>query len=233
VEIIEKAALAPLLQRARDGDSEAQERLGYYCENGAMDPSGHLLIPIQPEQALAWYEQAAQQGSTQAQNSLSKLLSSDEGIPRDLTAAIYWAKRAVAQGDGAAAFNLGTIYRDQGKPLLALRWYQRSASMGDNDALLQIGLCQLFGFGTKQAIDAARASFTQLLEGDPLYTCQRSRENALYWLAVIELIGPAGGRRRVARARAMLEQANADDDHEQANDILCLIGKSRYLLHAA
>jgi TPR repeat protein len=101
--------------------------------------------------------------------------------------------------------------------------------MGDNDSLLTVGLCYLFGYGTKQDCDAAYRCFKSVVDCGPTTLCQRSIENARYWMAVAHLIGVGNAKKSVTQARKLLEIANADNDHEQANEILNLIGKTRYL----
>ena len=217
-----------LRSAADSGDANAQWELGYYYEEGVKDKSGRLLAAANPEAAIQWYQASASQGHRQAQNSLGVILSSGGEIPIDLPSAIYWSKLAIAQGDSTAAFNLATIYRDMGKPRLAFRWYQKSGALGDNDANLQIGLCHLFGFGTRQDFASALSSFERVITCDPTTCYQRSTENARYWLSVLQLIRGPTTKGNLARVRSLLETANADDDHEQANELLNLIGKTRY-----
>jgi len=211
---------------AARGDAEAQWMLGYWHEDGACDADGLVLVSPNPGQALRWYLAAAEQGHTQAQSAASRLLSGAEGVTPAFDEALAWGKRAVAQGDASAAFNLGTIYRDLGNLRRAFHWYQRSAKMGGHDALLQVGLCLLFGTGVARDAKAARTAFTSLLDADPSTTFQRSREDALYWLAVLDLLGGHHTRHSLVHVRKRLAVANADDDHEQANALLNLIGKT-------
>jgi TPR repeat protein len=211
-----------LTRAAESGDAEAQWELGYYCEQGAVTRSGKTLSPKDRSAAMSWYLRAAEQDHAAAKVSLSNLLS--EGDNPDFQTAISWAKSAVAQGDASAAYNLGIIYRDLGKPKAAFRYYQLAATMGDAEAHLQVGLCFLLGHGTAIDHAAAQVSFQKVLQVPAESVSQRSREDALYWLALLNLMG-LGQRRSVGRAREMLAEANADDDHEQANDILNVIGK--------
>jgi TPR repeat protein len=224
MDVIPRKHWNSLRSAADSGDANAQWELACYYEEGVKDKSGRLLAAANPEAAIKWYQASASQGNRQAQNSLGVILSSGGEVSNDLPSAIYWSKLAIAQGDSTAAFNLATIYRDMGKPKLAFRWYQRSGAMGDNDAHLQIGLCHLFGFGTRQDFASALSSF----ERDPTTCCQRSTENARYWLSVLQLIRGPTTKGNLARVRSLLETANADDDHEQANELLNLIGKTRY-----
>lgn len=214
---------------AARGEAEAQWMLGHWNEEGAGDVTGVVLVAPNPKQALQWYQSAAEQGHVSAQAALSRVLSGAEGVAPAFDQAIAWGKKAVAQGDASAAFNLATIYRDLGKPRTAFNWYRRAATMGDADAHLQLGLCHLFGWGVRQDWDAARAAWASVMDAEPGTTCQRSQEDALYWLAVLDLLGGRHTRRSMAPIRDRLELANADEDHEQANALLNLIGKRRYM----
>jgi len=229
MEIILRRHWTKLNLAAESGDPEAQREVGYYYEFGAKDRSGNVLATASLATAMKWYQASATQGNSGAQSALSTILSSGGEIAQDFPRAIHWAKRAVAQGDSSAAFNLGTIYRDLGKPKLAFRWYQRAGTMGDTDAFLQIGLCYLFGFGTEQDFDSALSAFGRIIASDPATSCQRSKENARYWISVLRLIRGPRTKTAVAQVRSLLEIANADDDHEQANELLNLIGKNCYL----
>lgn len=220
--ISEKQWLA-LAQSAEGGDAAAQWELGYYCENGATSKSGKVLAPQSNAEAVRWFLRAANQNYAPAMVSLSNILS--EGDHPDYKAAISWAKAAIDLGEASAAYNLGIIYRDLGKPKEALRHYQLAASMGDSEAHLQIGLCCLFGQGTSPDPAAAAQSFQRVLKAPSEATSPRAREDAQYWLGLLLAMGH-GQPRSLARARKLLELANADDDHEQANNVLNVIGRS-------
>jgi len=228
MEIIARKKLKHLLALAEAGSAEAQWEIGYYYESGARDGSGKVLVKVDRSEAHRWYMLAAVQGNESGQVALSNLLSSGEKVSRDYKGAIYWARRAIDQGSASGAFNLGTICRDQNKPGMAFRWYTKAVLMGNKDALLTVGLCCLFGFGTRQDFVSANRHLKKLVASKSESVCQRTIENAQYWLAIIHLLGVGGTRRSVIRARTLLEYANADADHEQANDVLNIIGKSKY-----
>lgn len=228
--MIEPYQWSELRTRAQTGHAIAQWELGYCYEFGTTDTDGNVLCAVDPVQACEWYVRAAQQGNSAAQSALSRLLSGNDGVERDFAAAIHWAKKAVAQGDASAAHNLGTIYRDQKKLAMAYRWYARAAAMGSTDSLLQVALCCLFGVGTTTDHLAAQHCLKQIVAAEPETVCQRTKEDALYWLAILRLLGLGNSKKSLTEIRTMLEMANADDDHEQANELLNIIGKSKYLL---
>lgn len=229
MEIIEKDKWEKLLALAENGDAEAQTEVGYYYEEGAVDESDNLLAEKNSLMALHWNTLSAKQGNQYAQISLSRLLSTGEDIKQDYEAAIYWAKKAMKQRNAIAVYNLGTIYRDIKKPAMVFRCYQQAVAMGDKNALLDVGLCHLFSYGTKQDLNAAYNCFQQIIAGDSSNSYQRTKENAYYWMAIFKLVGMGNTKKSVVTARKMLEIANADDDHEQANEILNIIGKTKYL----
>ena len=219
-----------LLAKARRGDPEAQWKVGYTYEEGTTNSVGTTLVKSQPSRALHWYTLSAKQGHTGSQIALGNLLSTGHCVKRDTEAAIFWTKLAIKQGSFSAAHNLGTIYRDLKKPVLAFRWYSRAVDMGNLDSLFQLGLCHLFGFGTKTDYKAANECFKQILNDNTANICERTREDASYWYGIIHLLGIGGTRKSVKKARKLLEEANKDDDHEQANELLNLIGKTKYLI---
>lgn len=225
MEIITASKWKRLNADASSGNAEAQWHLGFLYEEGAQNAAGTLLAKASKASAFSWYEAAANQGHSAAQNALSCQLSSGERKTQEMAQAITWAQKAIAKGDASAAFNLATIYRDLNKLRRAFQWYRRAARMGDAEAWLQIGLCQLFGYGAKQDFASASASFMRIQNVEPHLSSQRAREDAYYWMAVLRLMQAPNKKKNRAQIRAWLTLANADDDHEPANALLHLIGK--------
>jgi tetratricopeptide (TPR) repeat protein len=226
MDTISKKRWDELRSLAKKGDANSRYEVGYYYENGGKDES-NIVVKIDPLKALHWYRLAAEQGEMSAQGALCVLLSSGDKVALDFESAICWAKKAIAQGDASAAHNLGTIYRDLNRQTMAFRCYVRAVAMGDNDSLLNIGLCHLFGIGTKKNINEANKCLNTIISGESTATCQRTKENARYWMAVLNLLDLGCTKKSVKRARCLLESSNVDDDHEQANEILNIIGKNR------
>ncbi len=59
-------------------------------------------VPLDEEQAVHWYRQAAEQGYARAQTNLGLMYENGKGVPQDEEQAIYWYRKAVEQGDGRA-----------------------------------------------------------------------------------------------------------------------------------
>jgi putative methionine-R-sulfoxide reductase with GAF domain len=97
--------LPELLQLADEGDAAAQFALGVRYEMG----SG---VPQDDEEAVHWFNKAAEQDDPGAQGMLGAYYWSGRGIPADLGKAYFWSILAEAGGDEASKSRL---------PLLASR----------------------------------------------------------------------------------------------------------------
>ncbi|KFE60878.1 tetratricopeptide repeat protein [Hyalangium minutum] len=82
--------------------------------------------------------EAAKAGDSRAQLNVGYLYDTGHGVARSRTSALAWYRKAVRGGEAAAANNIGTVYRDEGRLRLAVRWFEKSAAMGDKDALLEV-----------------------------------------------------------------------------------------------
>lgn len=95
---------------------------------------------------------AARAGNLSAQLNLGFHLATGKGVRRSRQGALYWYKRAAGRGYAAAASNVGCLYRDERRSRLAMRWFEKAAALGDDDALLEIAKLCLSAMGdAKQA----------------------------------------------------------------------------------
>jgi TPR repeat protein len=102
--------------------------------------ASRLLERGRIEQAFRLFLEAAKAGDSSAQLNVGYLYDTGQGVSRSRTQAVYWYRRAVRRGEAAAANNIGTIYRDEGRLRLAIRWFSTAADMGDGDALLEMAM---------------------------------------------------------------------------------------------
>jgi len=118
--------LQPLVDK---GDARAQYAMGVMAENG-------FGMPVNLQQAAAWYLQAAQQGNTDAQFNLGAMYEHGIGMPADPAQAAYWYRPAAESGDIDALSNLGVLYeKGEGVPqdkVLALALYNVSVAYEQN-----------------------------------------------------------------------------------------------------
>ena len=226
MDVIKQSDWAASRRDARTGDAFAQACVGSIYAEGALGSDGVMLVRRNRPAAKKWLQKSAEQGCASGQLALSNFLSDIDTKDADFPAAIRWAKRALAQGDASAAHNLACIYRDMRKPSLAFRYFKRAVEMGSDDDLLDCALCYLTGYGVAQDFAHAAECLKRIRALDSERVTRATHENSLYWSAVINLLGLTESKRSVTNARRMLEQANADDDHAQANELLNLIGRT-------
>jgi hypothetical protein len=100
--------------------------------------ASRLLERGKVEEAFRLFFAAAKAGDSRAQLNVGYLYDTGQGVSRSRTHALQWYRKAVQQGEAAAANNIGTIYRDEGRLRLAVRWFEKAAAMGDGDALLEM-----------------------------------------------------------------------------------------------
>jgi TPR repeat protein len=88
---------------------------------------------------------AAKAGDSSCQINLGDLYCSGIGVKPNRSKALYWYKRAFRGADGAAATNIGLLYREEKKLDRALAWFERAAKLQDGDANLEIAKIYLYG----------------------------------------------------------------------------------------
>lgn len=92
---VETATLDQLRQMAEHGDPAAQNSLGLRFATGDG-------VPLNEEEAVAWFTKAAEQGNVPAQSKLGSIYYSGRGVPQDLSQAYFWMVVARLSGDEAS-----------------------------------------------------------------------------------------------------------------------------------
>ncbi|MGV3757439.1 MAG: tetratricopeptide repeat protein [Verrucomicrobiota bacterium] len=99
-------------------------------------------------------EKAATTGDPEAQMQLGHYLSNPPaGGIHETQNAIYWYKKALAQGRHDACYHIGqalNIFSDTRKKELAALWYQRGADKGDVSSQAAVGWALFTGQGVRQ-----------------------------------------------------------------------------------
>lgn len=81
---------------------------------------------------------SAKAGDVGAQVNLGYFYDKGIGIRPSRFKALYWYRRAFRRGDASAANNIGTIWRDEQNPKLALLWFEKAVLLGDEGSNLEI-----------------------------------------------------------------------------------------------
>lgn len=127
--------IAALVPAAKQGNAEAQYRLGIEAMRGDQTQDGITLLT-----------KAAMQGHVLAETALGNLYLVGNKTPADYAKARMWLEKAAAQDNADAEVFLGYIYeRGVGVPVdrgTALNWFQKGADHGDTDAKKEIRLIE-------------------------------------------------------------------------------------------
>ena len=126
-----------------------------------------------------------------------------------------WRPFAV-RGDNLTMPNVAAAYRILGKLRLAAKWYRRAAERGDGDAMTDWAYCLQHGAGVRRDEASAEQAYRSAIASESI--TQSSREEAMYYLAVI-LLGKQSTSSRRAAAK-LLRVANTDGDYPQAQTLL-------------
>lgn len=133
-----------LLERAQEGDPEAQTNLGvmYYTGEAVSKTATGQVLDNDPGLAAGWFYRAAEQGYADAQFNLGLLYANGEGVAQDMTEAVSLFKLAAEQGHVDAQNNLGALYymgegveRDEQE---AIEWFEKAAAQGNEEAITNL-----------------------------------------------------------------------------------------------
>lgn len=86
-----KADFQALLEKARNGDINAQYQLGSWYYTGEK-------VEKDKKMACEWFRKAAEKGHMEAQFSLGSAYANGEGVPKDKEIACKWFRKAATQG---------------------------------------------------------------------------------------------------------------------------------------
>jgi TPR repeat protein len=133
------------LSAARQGDAEAQERLGLL-----------LLRDYEESSAIYWIRKAAEQGRPKSQEILGEYYSDWQSVKHDYGQAEEWYRRAAEQGNSDAQAGLASLYmkKSVGVPQSyrqAAKWYRRAAEQGNSYAQLALARLLMSGKGLAQS----------------------------------------------------------------------------------
>ena len=124
------------------------------------------------DQAVYYFQQAADQGYIRAWCSLGLCYFNGTGLPKDWGQAIYWFKKSAEQGYAAAQNNLGLCYaRGEGVPqddVQAAYWYREAAEQNYGRAQCNLGNCYYSGRGVSKDLKNAAEWYRKAAENDSI-----------------------------------------------------------------
>lgn len=137
-----------IYKAAITGDAKSQNQLGLIYEKGLDD------IAIDKEEAVKWYQRAAEQGFPEALDNLGNCFYQGIGVSLNYKEAVKWYTKAAEQGYNISQNRLGNCYF-HGKGVeknykTAFKWYTKAANQGNVNALDNLGYCYFHGKGVEK-----------------------------------------------------------------------------------
>jgi TPR repeat protein len=180
--------------------ADAMNRMGILYATGAGVPKDYVA-------ALAWYERAAEGGSTAAMNNIATLYFHGLGVPRSYEETVKWLQRAVKQGDATAQNRLGMMYEEGlgGRKSAhdAFELFSRAAAQGHAPGMANLGRAYARGSSVQQ--DKVRA-YALISAAAEIGLPGRERDAALYELgALSQRLDSQQLERATADARALVQ----------------------------
>lgn len=156
--LFDRDDIGALLEKAKQGDAEAQYALAVVFDTGDG-------LPEDDKKAIEWYRRAAAQGHMHAQHNLGISYANGEGVERNVVQAVLWYRQAAAQGNTNSQYNLGLLHaigqgpvrRNDGE---ALRWFRQAAEHGHAKAQSNLGAMYALGLGGEKNLVLAYKWFT-------------------------------------------------------------------------
>ena len=217
MEVLNKENWNKLLILAKNGDNKSQYEVAYYFENGEAN-----VVEQNLPEAFAWYQKAYKNGNIDATVRLADFLSEGIACKQDIDLAIKLYNIAIENGSSIASMNLATIYRDKQDFEQAFRLYKKTQEI-ENTYPLELAFCYYYGIGTIEDKSKAMEIFLNISNDNMTYPYAIDEAN--YYLGKIYLEGKIVAK-SLDKARYYLGVANADNDHNSANELLLLIGRN-------
>lgn len=111
-------------------------------------------VPANAEEAVRWFERAANHGLAPAQYRLGSIYEKGQGVKKDLEAARRLYTSAAGKGNGKAMHNLAVLYAEglNGDPDYrnASQWFRKAADHGIADSQYNLGILYARGIGVEQ-----------------------------------------------------------------------------------
>lgn len=140
------------IQKAKQGDAEAQYQLASYYSEGN-------LVKQNKEEAAKWCLKAAEQGHVEAMCKIGLAYLTGDSVERNREEAANWLKKATDQGSPETMCIIGmAYYNDEGgekNKEEAVKWFMKAADKGNVEAQYRLGVCYGRGEGVEQNKDEA------------------------------------------------------------------------------
>ena len=144
VKLLDPSDLKAVLDRAYEGDTEAQVMAGLAYQHGHH-------VPQMLTEAVKWYRKAADQGNAPGEHLLGWMYLNGDGVEQDLNQAHEWIRKSAEQGYAAAQCDYGLLFLDGvGVPqdnAAAFKWFSLATEQGSLTGLTYLGVMFVNGLG--------------------------------------------------------------------------------------
>ncbi|MGB2578872.1 hypothetical protein AAIR98_000791 [Elusimicrobium simillimum] len=123
------AAMAPILQLAKAGDSDAQYKMGkayFYGETG---------VTKDYKKGFYWIEKAVAQNHSDAQHELAIAYKNAKGVTKNLKRYETYMTLSANNGNVKAMLDLAHFYKELKNIATANEWYEKAAEEGELEAV--------------------------------------------------------------------------------------------------
>ena len=217
MEALNKENWDKLLMLAKNGDDKSQYEVAYYLENGETN-----IVEQNFSEAFEWYQKAYENGNIDATVRLADFLCEGIACKQNIDLAIKLYNIGIENGSSIACINLATIYRDKQDFEQAFKLYKKAQEI-EKTYPLALALCYYYGIGIIEDRNKAMEIFLNISNDNMTYQCDIDEAN--FYLGKIYLEGEIVAK-SLEKARYYLGVANADNDHNSANELLLLIGRN-------
>jgi uncharacterized protein len=221
---MEKFEWDTLLEKAINGDSDAQVEVGDYFLEGLLNVQNEIIVQKDESEAFKWYSKAAQKQSENGISNLAYCFSEGLGCKKNIAKSIKLYEKAILIGSSTAASNLGTIYRDKGEYEIAFEFYVKATKLDGSLFSFKVGLCYFYGIGVKIDKKQAIKHFKKVSEDKKSLFFPLEINESNFYIGLAYLTGE-GLRKSILKAKRYFELANKDKDHNTALEMSFLIGK--------
>ncbi len=165
-----------LADAAKSGDALA------LFEIGARYSDGRAGVTADPNQALNWYQMAADKGFAPAQYRLGSMYEKGTGVARDANKAKQFYEQAANQGNANAMHNLAVLYASgalgQQDYSAAANWFTKAANLGITDSQFNLAILCARGNGVPQDLTESYKWFAIAAKGGDKDASQKRDEVA-------------------------------------------------------
>lgn len=215
-----------LLEDAENGNSDAMNEVALYYRDGL---TLNYIEVIKPDhkQALEWTKKSYESGNIEGIVNYADYLSDGDYLycEKNIDLAMKLYEEAIEKGSTTAIHNLALEFRNKQNFQKAFELYQKANRSNEFYPELTIGLCYYYGIGVVKDMFKAFEIFKTIEKGKHN---DYEVDEANYLIGKIYLEGEIV-EQSIEKARYYLELADADGDHRSAQELLILIGRTKFI----